>query len=109
MARLRRRVTGRARDTAPDSDVCEHLAGYADAPEPEPLTPGQCQECDEDGVNAWAHLRMCLECGHVGCCDSSPHQHATEHFRQTGHSVMRSVEPGEDWRWCYIDLIVWNG
>jgi uncharacterized UBP type Zn finger protein len=49
---------------------------------------------------------MCLTCGHVGCCDSSPHQHADEHFKQTGHPVMRSVEPGESWRWCYIDARV---
>lgn len=99
-ARLRRRTTTSA---LPDSDVCEHLADFAAIAEPQPSTPGQCQECTEDGVNTWAHLRMCLECGHVGCCDSSPHQHATEHFRQTGHPVMRSAEPGEDWRWCYID------
>jgi uncharacterized UBP type Zn finger protein len=46
---------------------------------------------------------MCLTCGHVACCDSSPHQHASEHFRATGHPVMRSAEPGEDWRWCNID------
>jgi uncharacterized UBP type Zn finger protein len=49
---------------------------------------------------------MCLTCGHVGCCDSSPSQHATVHFQQTGHPVMRSVEPGEGWRWCYVDLRV---
>ena len=72
--------------------------------EPEPLTPGKCQECDEHGEDTWAHLRMCLTCGHVGCCDSSPHQHASEHFRATGHPVMRSAEPGENWRWCYIDV-----
>lgn len=56
------------------------------------------------GEIARAHLRMCMTCGHIGCCDSSPHQHASEHFRETGHPVMRSVEPGEDWRWCYIDV-----
>ena len=74
------------------------------SPNREPLTPGHCQDCAELGENTWAHLRMCLTCGHVGCCDSSPHQHASEHFRDTGHPVMRSVEPGEDWRWCYIDV-----
>jgi uncharacterized UBP type Zn finger protein len=47
---------------------------------------------------------MCLTCGYIGCCDSSPHQHAGEHFRATGHPVMRSAEPGENWRWCYIDV-----
>lgn len=82
--------------------TCPHLAGVID--EPAPRTPGVCEECAEDGAGTWAHLRMCLTCGHVGCCDSSPYQHATAHFRQTGHPVMRSAEPGESWRWCYIDL-----
>lgn len=81
--------------------TCEHLAAAVD--EPEPITPGRCQECAQDGENNWAHLRMCMTCGHVGCCDSSPHQHATAHFKQSGHAVMRSAEPGETWRWCYID------
>ncbi|SOD70460.1 sodium/proton antiporter (CPA1 family) [Jatrophihabitans sp. GAS493] len=65
-------------------------------------TPGACAECLEEGTN-WVHLRMCLSCGHVGCCDSSVGLHAEAHFRQTGHPVMRSVEPGEAWRWCYLD------
>jgi uncharacterized UBP type Zn finger protein len=95
----------RRRDTS-STEVpytCEHLEAAGDAAEPEPRTPGRCEECKEDGKDAWAHLRMCLTCGHVGCCDSSPHQHASEHFKKTDHPVMRSVEPGEDWRWCYID------
>jgi uncharacterized UBP type Zn finger protein len=82
--------------------TCEHLASAAGAAEPQQLTKG-CQECADDGVRTWAHLRMCLSCGHVGCCDSSPGRHATAHFRGTGHPVMRSVEPGERWRWCYVD------
>ncbi|MCV7044675.1 UBP-type zinc finger domain-containing protein [Mycobacterium frederiksbergense] len=82
---------------------CEHLHSAVGIVDPEPLTPGRCQECAHAGAGTWAHLRMCLSCGHVGCCDSSPHQHATEHFRQTGHAVMRSAEPGESWRWCYVD------
>ncbi len=61
-----------------------------------------CQECLKTG-SRWVEARLCLECGHVGCCDSSPNQHATAHFRQTGHPVMRSFEPGQDWQWCYID------
>jgi uncharacterized UBP type Zn finger protein len=101
---LRRSRRGDATSTAV-SDTCEHLAAdAASGVEPEPLTPGKCQECDEHGETTWAHLRMCLTCGHVGCCDSSPHQHASEHFHATGHPVMRSAEPGEDWRWCYIDV-----
>lgn len=51
----------------------------------------------------WVHLRECLVCGHVGCCDSSAGRHATKHFRHTEHAVMRSIEPGESWRWCYVD------
>ncbi len=70
------------------------------------MTPGRCQECSELGESSWAHLRMCLSCGHVGCCDSSPHKHASAHFHQTGHPVMRSHEPGESWRWCYVDVLL---
>jgi CPA2 family monovalent cation:H+ antiporter-2 len=51
----------------------------------------------------WVQLRMCLKCGHVGCCDSSKNKHATAHFRATGHPVMRSIQPGESWKWCYVD------
>ena len=61
-----------------------------------------CEECLKTG-SEWVHLRMCLVCGHVGCCDSSPHRHATGHFHKTKHPVMRSSEPGEDWGWCYVD------
>ena len=61
-----------------------------------------CEECLKTG-DPWVHLRICLECGKVGCCDSSPGSHASRHFEATGHPVMRSVEPGEDWRWCYQD------
>ena len=91
-------------DSSAVSRTCEHLAiAAASAGEPKPLTTGKCQECDELGETTWAHLRMCLTCGHVGCCDSSPGKHATGHFTETGHAVMRSVEPGESWRWCYVD------
>jgi len=54
-----------------------------------------------DGAT-WVHLRLCLECGHVGCCDASPNKHATKHFHRTKHPIIRSFEPGEDWRWCYV-------
>lgn len=80
--------------------ACEHLRG---APRvATPRTPDGCEECLRDG-SRWVHLRLCLTCGHVGCCDSSPGQHATAHFRDTGHPVIRSFEPGETWRWCYLD------
>ncbi len=63
-----------------------------------------CEECLKTG-GRWVHLRMCLSCGHVGCCDSSQGKHATKHFHQTGHAIMRSVERGESWGWCYVDEI----
>ena len=82
---------------------CEHLK---DAPRARPaLTPNGCAECLRDGTR-WVHLRLCLTCGHVGCCDSSPGRHATAHFAETGHPVIRSFEPGEAWRWCYIDDVL---
>jgi len=56
--------------------------------------------------DSWLHLRMCLSCGHVACCDSSPNQHASKHFRRSRHPLMRSVEPGEGWIWCFVDEIV---
>ena len=59
-----------------------------------------CVECEAAG-GWWVHLRRCAQCGHIGCCDSSPAQHATAHFRGTGHPVIRSFEPGEDWFWDY--------
>ena len=64
-----------------------------------------CEDCVKIG-DTWVHLRMCMSCGHVGCCDSSKNKHATKHFHQTSHPVMRSVEPGEDWIWCYVDEII---
>jgi uncharacterized UBP type Zn finger protein len=97
--RLRRNT---ADTTAPD--LCEHLSAAVDSADPEPLTPGLCQDCADAGESSWAHLRMCLTCGYVGCCDSSRLQHAQSHFKQTGHPVMRSHEPGETWRWCYVDV-----
>ena len=60
-----------------------------------------CEECLRLGT-AWVHLRLCLTCGHVGCCDSSPMRHARAHAGTIGHPVVRSMEPGENWRWCYV-------
>jgi Na+/H+ antiporter len=70
-----------------------------------PLTPNGCGSCLESGT-AWVHLRMCTTCGTVGCCDSSEGAHASAHFHQTGHPVMRSIEAGEAWRWCYVDEVL---
>ncbi len=64
-----------------------------------------CEDCVKTG-DTWVHLRMCLECGHIGCCDSSKNRHATHHFHESGHPLMRSIEPGESWMWCYVDEMV---
>ena len=63
-----------------------------------------CEECLKIG-STWVHLRMCMECGRVGCCDSSPNKHATKHFHKIKHPIMRSIEPGESWGWCYVDEV----
>lgn len=78
--------------------TCEHLTEV----DPQPPRADGCEECLRIG-STWVHLRLCLSCGHVGCCDSSPHRHATRHFRQTTHPVVASYEPGERWAWCYVD------
>ncbi len=64
-----------------------------------------CVECLAQGMQ-WVHLRECLVCGHVGCCDSSVGKHATKHFHHSRHAVMKSVEPGETWGWCYVDEVM---
>jgi uncharacterized UBP type Zn finger protein len=64
-----------------------------------------CEDCLAIG-GKWLHLRICLECGHVGCCDDSPNRHATAHANETEHPLIRSLEPGEDWSWCYLDRIL---
>jgi uncharacterized UBP type Zn finger protein len=64
-----------------------------------------CEDCIKIGDH-WVHLRLCLACGHVGCCDSSRNKHATKHFQQVGHPLIRSIEPGETWIWCYVDQLV---
>lgn len=79
---------------------CHHMRSVA-VPEPEARTQG-CEECLVIGQE-WVHLRKCLDCGHVGCCDSSTGKHATKHANETGHPCVRSFEPGERWRYCYLD------
>lgn len=80
---------------------CNHVADVVDAA-PEPRTSEGCEECLASG-GSWVHLRLCLSCRHVGCCDNSPNHHATNHFHETGHPLIRSYEPAEDWWWCYVD------
>jgi len=79
---------------------CTHLEAVQVAELPEPLLG--CEECLKIG-GRWLHLRMCLVCGKVGCCDNSPNRHATAHFHETEHPLIRSAEPGEDWSYCYVD------
>jgi CPA1 family monovalent cation:H+ antiporter len=82
--------------------ACEHLAAVQELPVPED-TSCQLHGPDDGPV---VHHRMCLSCGITACCDSSPAQHMTAHFHAEGHPVMRSVEPGESWRWCYVDEVL---
>ena len=82
--------------------VCSHLGQIRPV---SPRTSEGCEECLKTG-SYWVHLRLCLECGHVGCCDQSPGKHATKHFHRTSHPIMRSFEPGENWGWCYIDELI---
>ena len=79
---------------------CTHLDQVQVTELPESV-PG-CPECLATG-DPWCHLRICLICGHVGCCDDSPNRHATAHSRTSGHPLIRSLQPGENWSWCYVD------
>lgn len=83
---------------------CAHVDDVAGAPTP---SSNGCEDCERIG-GSWVHLRLCMTCGHVGCCDRSPNRHATAHFHATGHPLIRSFEPGEDWWWCYVDEIGFN-
>src|SRR3569833_1811444 len=81
---------------------CEHLNAIRD------VDPGDiegCEDCLREG-SSWVHLRLCLECGHVGCCDSSPRKHARTHWQHDSHPIMRSAEPGEDWARCFDDEVL---
>jgi uncharacterized UBP type Zn finger protein len=81
---------------------CTHLDQVEITELPE-STDG-CVECLRDGTD-WCHLRICLTCGHVGCCDDSPNRHATKHAQESSHPLIRSLQPGEDWSWCYVDQV----
>jgi uncharacterized UBP type Zn finger protein len=79
--------------------ICSHL-DQINVPRPEQVAG--CEDCLKIG-GTWVHLRVCRTCGHVGCCDSSPNRHATRHVREIRHPIVTSVEPGEDWSYCYVD------
>ncbi len=80
---------------------CKHLDQIHDV---KPNTNG-CEECLKMG-DTWVHLRLCMTCGHVGCCDSSKNKHATKHYHHLKHPIVKSIEPGEDWGWCYIEEVM---
>lgn len=87
------------------SPPCTHLDQIRLTELREP--PVGCEECLKIG-GSWMHLRMCLSCGKIGCCDNSPHRHAAAHFEDSAHALIRSAEPGEDWYWCYVEEIGWQ-
>ena len=87
------------------TSICSHLT--------EDLTPPAigadgCEDCINAGKRNWVHLRFCQICGRVGCCSDSPGKHAAAHYSATGHALIRSFEPGEDWFWCYLDEVAFN-
>jgi hypothetical protein len=82
--------------------VCTHLDQITVTELPAEVAG--CEDCLASG-GKWLHLRICLSCGHVGCCDDSPNRHASAHAGQSGHPIIRSIEPGEDWSWCFVDEV----
>ena len=87
------------------ADICGHLDTIVHVEGREGV-PG-CPACIEAGAR-WVHLRRCTQCGQVGCCDDSPNRHASRHHEETGHPVIRSLEPGESWLWCYVDEVAFT-
>lgn len=85
-------------------NCCSHLFEIRNVT---PRTPNGCEECLKTG-DRWVHLRLCVTCGHVGCCDDSKNKHAAKHFHSTNHPIIQSFEPGEDWGWCYIDELLFE-
>jgi len=91
-------------NTAAEKSECAHLDTIADV---QPSSEG-CEDCLRIG-GTWVHLRMCMACGHIGCCDNSPHRHATAHWNEhADHPLIRSYEPGQDWWWCYVDEVMFE-
>lgn len=86
---------------------CTHLDAIGDPAGAAAPSGDGCEDCLRIG-GRWVHLRRCVTCGHVGCCDSSPNRHATAHHHSTGHAIIQSFEPGENWCWCYVDEIMFE-
>ena len=93
-------VAGVTNDREDGMVPCGHLDQIRDVTR----SAAGCEECLRIG-GEWVHLRLCMTCGRVGCCDSSPNRHVTAHVRATGHPIVGSLEPGEDWLWCYVDEV----
>jgi uncharacterized UBP type Zn finger protein len=87
-----------------EQPICTHLDMITVESVPTRAEVPGCEECLKMG-GQWVHLRVCLSCGKVGCCDSSPNQHASKHAKADGHPILRTIEPGEDWSWCVIDEV----
>ena len=83
-------------------NCCSHLFEIDNVT---PRTPNGCEECLKMG-DRWLHLRICVSCGHVGCCDDSKNKHAAKHFHSTNHPLIKSFEPDEEWGWCYVDELL---
>jgi uncharacterized UBP type Zn finger protein len=89
--------------SVPSTAICSHLDQIQDVK----ASADGCEDCLRIG-SWWVHLRMCMTCGRVGCCDSSPNRHASAHAGAVGHPIVRSLEPGESWFWCYLDELAWE-
>lgn len=89
-------------DTSQTPPGCEHFQSLVETVEPSSTVCDQCVAID----SSWVHLRSCLTCGQVGCCDYSPNRHARMHWEETGHALIRSIEPGESWQYCFQDHFV---
>ena len=87
------------------NETCTHLDRIEISDLPHEITG--CEDCLATGAR-WVHLRMCMTCGKIGCCDSSPNRHATQHANTSGHPIVRSAERGEDWSWCYLDEVMFT-
>ena len=87
------------------AETCTHMDQIEDTDLPDSIAG--CEDCLRIGAR-WLHLRMCATCRHIGCCDSSPNRHATSHYHATGHPIIKSFEPGEEWGWCYVDQLEYD-
>jgi uncharacterized UBP type Zn finger protein len=85
--------------------ICSHLDTIEFMELPVPIEG--CAECLKIG-SSWVHLRMCMKCGQIGCCDDSPNRHASKHAHEVSHPIIRSAETGEDWSWCFIDNVAFE-